>query len=98
EGINAMDAGMFLDTLGIAVRTGHHCTEPVMHRFNIPGTIRASFLFYNTKEEIDKLIDGVKKAIKLLKLVNQFQILKMVLWRILNCSTSGRRNMNTLLK
>jgi cysteine desulfurase/selenocysteine lyase len=67
EGINAMDAGMYLDTLGIAVRTGHHCTEPVMHRFNIPGTIRASFLFYNTKEEIDKLVDGVKKAIKLLK-------------------------------
>ena len=62
-----MDAGMYLDTLGIAVRTGHHCTEPVMKRLNIPGTIRASFLFYNTKEEIDALISGVKGAIKLLK-------------------------------
>ena len=66
-GVNAMDAGMYLDTLGIAVRTGHHCTEPVMKRLNIPGTIRASFLFYNTKEEIDALISGVKGAIKLLK-------------------------------
>lgn len=67
EGINALDAGMFLDTLGIAVRTGHHCTEPVMTRFNIPGTIRASFFFYNTFEEVDRLVDGVKKAIALLK-------------------------------
>lgn len=67
EGINALDAGMFLDTLGIAVRTGHHCTEPVMMRLNIPGTIRASFFFYNTFEEVDKLVDGVKKAVKLLK-------------------------------
>ncbi len=67
EGVNALDAGMYLDTLGIAVRTGHHCTEPVMKRFNISGTIRASFLFYNTKAEIDVMIDGVKKAIKLLK-------------------------------
>ncbi len=67
EGINALDAGMFLDTLGIAVRTGHHCTEPVMTRFNIPGTIRASFFFYNTFEEVDSLVDGVKKAVALLK-------------------------------
>ena len=67
EGVNAMDAGMYLDTLGIAVRTGHHCTEPVMKRFNIPGTIRASFLFYNTKAEIDAMIAGVKGAIKLLR-------------------------------
>ncbi len=67
EGINALDAGMYLDTLGIAVRTGHHCTEPVMKRFGIPGTIRASFLFYNTKEEIDVFLDGVKKAISFLK-------------------------------
>ena len=67
EEVNALDAGMYLDTLGIAVRTGHHCTEPVMNRFNIPGTIRASFLFYNTKAEIDVMIDGVKKAIKLFK-------------------------------
>lgn len=67
EGVNALDAGMYLDTLGIAVRTGHHCTEPVMQRFGIPGTIRASFLFYNTKEEMDLFIDGVKKAINFLK-------------------------------
>ncbi len=67
EGINAMDAGMYLDTLGIAVRTGQHCTEPVMDFFNIPGTIRASFLFYNTLEEIDFLAEGIKKAIRLLK-------------------------------
>jgi cysteine desulfurase / selenocysteine lyase len=66
-GLNAMDVGMYLDTLGIAVRTGHHCTEPVMARLGIPGTIRASFLFYNTKEEIDAMIEGVKKAISLLK-------------------------------
>jgi len=67
EGVNALDAGMYLDTLGIAVRTGHHCTEPVMKRFNIPGTIRASFMFYNTKEEIDVMAEGVKKAISFLK-------------------------------
>jgi cysteine desulfurase/selenocysteine lyase len=67
EGLNAMDVGMYLDTLGIAVRTGHHCTEPLMARLGIPGTIRASFLFYNTKEEIDAMIEGVKKAIPFLK-------------------------------
>lgn len=62
QGVNALDAGMYLDTLGVAVRTGHHCTEPVMDRFNIPGTIRASFLFYNTKAEIDVMVAGVEKA------------------------------------
>lgn len=67
DGLNALDVGMYLDTKGIAVRTGQHCTEPVMKRFNIPGTIRASFLFYNTFEEIDLLIDGVIKAIQLLR-------------------------------
>jgi len=67
EGLNALDVGMYLDTLGVAVRTGHHCTEPVMNRFKIPGTIRASFLFYNTKEEIDVMVEGVKKAIAFLK-------------------------------
>jgi cysteine desulfurase / selenocysteine lyase len=65
--LNALDVGMYLDTLGVAVRTGHHCTEPVMNRFKIPGTLRASFLFYNTKEEIDVMVDGVKKAIAFLK-------------------------------
>ncbi|CAN5359188.1 cysteine desulfurase [soil metagenome] len=67
DGVNALDAGMYLDTLGVAVRTGHHCTEPVMDFFNIPGTIRASFLFYNTKEEIDVMVEGVLKAIGLLR-------------------------------
>ncbi len=68
DGVNALDVGMYLDTLGIAVRTGHHCTEPVMTRLGIPGTIRASFMFYNTFEEIDRLVEGVRKAIALLKL------------------------------
>ena len=67
DGLNALDVGMYLDTLGVAVRTGHHCTEPVMDWFKIPGTIRASFLFYNTKEEIDVMVDGVKKAATFLK-------------------------------
>jgi len=67
DGVNAMDLGMFLDTLGIAVRTGHHCTEPVMHRLGIPGTVRASFMFYNTEEEVDRLVEGVKKGIQLLR-------------------------------
>ena len=59
ENIHHYDAGMILDKLGIAVRTGHHCAEPVMNRFNIEGTIRASFSFYNTKEEIDKLYNAL---------------------------------------
>jgi cysteine desulfurase/selenocysteine lyase len=67
EGVNALDAGMYLDTLGVAVRTGHHCTQPVMDRFKISGTIRASFLFYNAKEEVDVLVAGVQKAISFLK-------------------------------
>jgi len=66
EGVNALDLGMFLDTLGIAVRTGHHCTEPVMDHFKIPGTVRASFMCYNTLEEAQALVEGVKRGIKLL--------------------------------
>jgi len=57
---------MYLDTQGIAVRTGQHCTEPVMDRFNIPGTIRVSFMFYNTKHEIDFLVQEIEKGIKML--------------------------------
>jgi cysteine desulfurase/selenocysteine lyase len=53
--------------MGIAVRTGHHCTQPLMQRFGIQGTIRASFSFYNTKEEIDVFINGLEKAISMLK-------------------------------
>ena len=67
DGINALDAGMFLDTKGIALRTGHHCTEPVMDFFRIPGTLRASFMFYNTKSEIDKMVETLREAIFLLK-------------------------------
>ena len=60
------DMGEILDKQGIAVRTGHHCTEPIMQYFNIPGTVRASIAIYNTTEEIDKLVAGVKKAYTLL--------------------------------
>lgn len=67
EDVNSLDLGMYLDTKGIAVRTGHHCTEPVMVRFGITGTIRASFLFYNTEEEVQSFVETVKKAIGFLK-------------------------------
>lgn len=67
EGIGiASDVGMILDKLGIAVRTGHHCTQPIMEFFNIAGTVRASFAVYNTFEEIDILVEGVKKAQRML--------------------------------
>ncbi len=62
EGIHPYDVGSILDKLGIAVRTGHHCAQPIMDYYKIPGTIRASFAFYNTKAEIDALAEGVKKA------------------------------------
>ncbi|MFN8428600.1 MAG: cysteine desulfurase [Spirosomataceae bacterium] len=66
DNIHPQDVGIILDQQGIAVRTGHHCTQPLMKRFNIPGTIRASFSVYNTFEEIDRLVEGVKKVIKML--------------------------------
>ncbi|MDK2977996.1 MAG: cysteine desulfurase / selenocysteine lyase [Bacteroidales bacterium] len=59
KNIHHYDAGMVIDKMGVAVRTGHHCAEPVMHRFNIEGTIRASFAFYNTKEEVDRLCEAL---------------------------------------
>lgn len=62
DGIHPYDIGTIIDKLGIAVRTGHHCAQPIMQYFNIPGTIRASFAFYNTKEEIDIFVEAVKKA------------------------------------
>ena len=62
EGIHPYDVGTIIDKLGIAVRTGHHCAQPIMNFFDIPGTIRASFSFYNTKEEIDVMVEAVKKA------------------------------------
>ena len=60
------DVGVILDKLGIAVRTGHHCAQPVMDQFSIPGTIRASFAVYNSTEEVNRLVEGVKKAQKML--------------------------------
>jgi cysteine desulfurase/selenocysteine lyase len=62
EGIHPYDIGTIVDKLGIAVRTGHHCAQPIMNFYKIPGTVRASFAFYNTKKEIDILVAAVKKA------------------------------------
>ena len=62
EGIHPYDIGTIVDKLGIAVRTGHHCAQPIMDYYKIPGTVRASFSFYNTKQEIDALVKAVKKA------------------------------------
>ncbi|MFT7900127.1 cysteine desulfurase [Tenacibaculum ascidiaceicola] len=62
EGIHPYDVGAILDKLGVAVRTGHHCAQPIMDFYCIPGTVRASFSFYNTKEEVDVLVKAVKKA------------------------------------
>jgi cysteine desulfurase/selenocysteine lyase len=66
KNIHPQDVGVLLDNQGIAVRTGHHCTQPLMNRFKIPGTIRASFAMYNTKQEVDRLISGIQKSIKML--------------------------------
>ena len=63
--IHHYDMGMLLDKLGIAVRTGHHCAEPLMHSLGILGTVRASFSFYNTEEEIDKLVAGIRRVSKM---------------------------------
>jgi cysteine desulfurase / selenocysteine lyase len=67
EGIHPFDIGQMLDARGIAVRTGHHCTQPLMDRFGIEGTVRASFAVYNTKEEIDQLVEGLDRAIRFIK-------------------------------
>ncbi len=66
ENAHPQDVGILLDNRGIAVRTGHHCAEPLMQRFGIPGTIRASFAVYNTTGEVDELVIGLQKAIKML--------------------------------
>jgi len=66
KGIHPFDTGTILDKQGVAVRTGHHCTQPLMKHFCVPGTIRASFAFYNTKEEIDVFIAALEKAVKML--------------------------------
>ena len=60
--IHPYDIGTIIDKLGIAVRTGHHCTQPIMDFYKIPGTVRVSFAFYNTKQEIDVFIEAIKKA------------------------------------
>ncbi|MCK0161111.1 cysteine desulfurase [Muricauda sp. F6463D] len=62
DGIHPYDIGTIVDKLGIAVRTGHHCAQPIMDFYKIPGTVRASFSFYNTMEEVDKLVEGVNRA------------------------------------
>ena len=64
--IHPYDIGTILDKMGIAVRTGHHCAQPIMNFYQIPGTVRASFMFYNTKEEIDLFIIALKKAVMML--------------------------------
>jgi cysteine desulfurase/selenocysteine lyase len=60
--IHHLDMGTLLDRLGIAVRTGHHCAQPLMDRLGISGTVRASFALYNTKEEIDTLVAGIRRV------------------------------------
>ena len=63
--IHPYDLGLLLDKMGIAVRTGHHCAEPLMERFGIPGTVRASFAVYNTREEVDTFIVALKKVVSM---------------------------------
>jgi len=67
DGTHPYDVGAIIDKLGIAVRTGHHCCQPLMDRFEIPGTLRASFAFYNTKEEVDLLVAALERAVKMLR-------------------------------
>jgi cysteine desulfurase/selenocysteine lyase len=65
EGVHFFDLGTMLDKFGIAVRTGHHCADPLMDHFGIQGTVRISFAFYNTLEEIDRFIEALKKVISM---------------------------------
>lgn len=67
DSIHPYDIGTLLDKMGIAVRTGHHCAQPIMDYYQIPGTVRASFAFYNTKEEIDAMVSGLKRAVEMLR-------------------------------
>ena len=67
DDIHAHDVGTILDQEGIAVRAGHHCAQPVMERFEVPATSRASFAFYNTKDEIDALVHGIRKVIEVFR-------------------------------
>ena len=63
--IHHLDMGTLLDRLGIAVRTGHHCAHPLMQRLGVSGTVRASFALYNTKEEVDALVEGISRVVKM---------------------------------
>ncbi|MGZ6540171.1 MAG: aminotransferase class V-fold PLP-dependent enzyme, partial [Bacteroidia bacterium] len=67
DGVHPLDIGTLLDLKGIALRTGHHCAQPLMQRLNVPGTARASFAFYNTKSEIDYFIEALRDAIAVLR-------------------------------
>jgi cysteine desulfurase/selenocysteine lyase len=67
DGTHPSDIGAIIDKLGIAVRTGHHCTQPLMDKYGLPGTCRASFSAYNTLEEVDLLTEGVKRAVNMLR-------------------------------
>ena len=67
DSIHPYDVGTLLDKMGIAVRTGHHCAQPIMDYYKIPGTIRASFAFYNTKDEVDIFVNGVQRAVAMLR-------------------------------
>ena len=67
EGVHPYDMGMILDKLGIAVRTGQHCAEPVMAHYGVTGMCRASFAMYNTVQEVDALIRGVERAVRMLR-------------------------------
>ena len=67
KGLHPFDIGTLLDKQGIAVRTGHHCTQPLMDFYKIPGTVRASFAFYNTKEEVDFFAEALEKSINILR-------------------------------
>lgn len=67
DGLHPFDIGTLLDKQGIAVRTGHHCTQPLMDRFNIPGTVRASFAFYNTKEEVEVFLKALNRSVEMLR-------------------------------
>lgn len=67
EGLHPYDIGTLLDKMGIAVRTGHHCCQPIMDFYKIPGTVRASFAFYNTHDEVERFVNGVEKAVAMLR-------------------------------
>jgi cysteine desulfurase/selenocysteine lyase len=62
DGCHPSDVGMLLDEQGIAVRTGHHCAQPLMERYGLPGTVRASFSMYNTEADVERLVEGIQRA------------------------------------